>query len=107
GAVSNETNDPLANINIIYTGDNYGCTLDLKIDIGGKTFTPSGNEYLVEGLKQGNQPYSITGNIACPNLGTCGVNRSGYINIIPNQNYYVVWNTTEAGGCEIILSMDN
>lgn len=101
-----EPEEVLASIYVIYTGDDYGCALDLKINIGGKIFTPTGNEYLISGLKQGTQPYSITGNIGCPNQGTCAANGSGNLDIIPNGNYYVSWNTTEVGNCAIKLSMN-
>jgi hypothetical protein len=100
-----EPEESLTSIYVIYTGDDYGCALDLKINIGGKIFTPVGNEYLISGLKQGTQPYSITGIIGCPNQGTCTANGSGNLEIIPNGNYYVSWNTTEVGNCAIKLSM--
>jgi|GEM_PF-2515147 len=104
--ISEDPDETLANITIIYTGDNYSCNLALQINIAGKTFSPSANEFLASGLKQGNQTYSITGNISCPNIGSCSVNGSGEIDIIPNKNYYIVWNNTATGGCEITLSMN-
>lgn len=103
----NLPSETLTSINLIYTGDNYGCNLNLQMKIGSKEFAPDGYHFVVSGLKQGMQEFTITGNINCPTIGSCSVNKSGKLEIIPNGNYYIAWNNSAPGTCDISLRLEN
>jgi len=80
-------------ININYRGDNLGCALYLNIEIGGMSFTPTGYTFRVSGIPIGRQYYSINATANCFYYGSYLLTGTGYINVIPNKNYYVNWGT--------------
>jgi hypothetical protein len=86
-------------INVAYTGDNFGCTLPISINIGDQEFYPKGNLYQAVGIKTGQQKYQIGGQIYCPTIGNCQLYGEGLINIIPGNTYYVAWQNVSVGQC--------
>lgn len=89
---------------VAYTGDNYGCMLPISITIGGYVFQPTGNWFTVSNIPAGRQPYQITGQIQCGTYGTCQAFGEGYIDVYPNQTFYVGWQNTDVGQCSIWLT---
>ena len=82
----------LVDVTLNYMGDIYDCALDLRINIAGQTYTPTGNSVLLRDLKSGNQSFSVTGQIDCGYEGSCVASGSGQVYIVANTNYYVMWN---------------
>lgn len=81
----------LVDVNLIYMGDMYGCTLDLAINIGGRGFRPNGNRVVLDQLKAGYQNYGINGEIDCGYDGNCEASGTGQVFIQANANYYIMW----------------
>lgn len=88
----NTVSDKRVTATLKYMGDIYDCALDLSIRIGDKTYTPMGNSVLLQGLKSGNQSYSVNGYIDCGYEGNCNASGTGQVYINANANYYVMWN---------------
>lgn len=88
----NTVSDKRVTATLKYMGDIYDCALDLSIRIGDQTYTPMGNSVLLQGLKSGNQSYSVNGYIDCGYEGNCNASGTGQVFINPNANYYVMWN---------------
>jgi hypothetical protein len=92
------------NIMIGYAGDWFACRLDLGIKIGTKTFRPTANPYSVRGIPLGDQNYTITGQIGCPNLGACVATGAGSINVQDGGLYSLSWANVALGGCRVALT---
>ncbi len=92
-----------ASIQIIYTGDNYGCNLPISINIGGKIFNPTSNPFNISGIPLGEQTYAIRGQINCQTIGSCNAAGQGYINITENATVYIGWKSVNYGQCQIWL----
>jgi serine/threonine-protein kinase len=92
-----------ANITVAYTGDSYGCTLLLKINIGGRSFQPTGSSYAVSGVPVGVQNYGVTGTIGCRTAGVCTVSGYGTLNILEGSTFNVGWANTSYGRCSVQL----
>lgn len=88
----NTVSDKRVTATLKYMGDIYDCGLDLSIRIGDQTYTPMGNSVLLQGLKSGNQSYSVSGYIDCGYEGNCNASGTGQVYINANANYYVMWN---------------
>lgn len=88
----NTVSDKRVTATLKYMGDIYDCALDLSIRIGDQTYTPMGNSVLLQGLKSGNQSYSVNGYIDCGYEGNCSASGTGQVFINANANYYVMWN---------------
>lgn len=88
----NTVSDKRVTATLKYMGDIYDCALDLSIKIGDQTYTPMGNSVLLQGLKSGNQSYSVNGYIDCGYEGNCNASGTGQVYINANANYYVMWN---------------
>ncbi len=86
-------------ITVAYAPEGYNCGLLLNINIGGRTFTPTSNQFAVDGVPAGLQQYAITGTISCPGLGNCQVYGSDVIDVQPGQTFWVVWQNTQVGQC--------
>ena len=86
-------------INIAYTGDYFACSLPVSIAIGDQQFNPHGNLFQASGIQTGQQKYQINGQIVCPSIGNCQVYGEGFINVIPNNTYYIGWQNTAFGQC--------
>ena len=86
-------------INVAYSGDVYGCTLPITIDIGGVAFVPTGNYYTVSGVGVGTRNYQISGQIHCPGVGSCQVYGQGAIAVQPQQTYQLLWQNTGYAEC--------
>lgn len=81
----------LVNVNLIYMGDMYDCTLDLAINIAGRGFRPNSNRVVLDQLKPGYQNYGISGQIDCGYDGNCEASGTGQLFIQANANYYIMW----------------
>ncbi len=93
-----------ATIQIIYPGDNYGCSLPITITIGDKTFNPTGNSFQVSGIPYGPQQYTIQGQVNCLLIGNCQASGQGTIDIRENSIFYVRWQNTAYAQCTILLT---
>jgi len=92
-----------ANITVDYTGDWYACSLYLNMNIGNKSFRPTGNSYAVSGVPVGTQNYGISGTIGCPTAGVCTASGYGTLNIWDGEMFNVVWANTSYGHCTVQL----
>ena len=99
-----EPEPELASIDLVYTGDQYGCTLHLTVQVDGQTVLPSGNRFTIRNLPKGVQDYSIRGTISCLTVGSCTATGSGAIEVVVGHTYYVSWLNTTAGGCDVALN---
>jgi len=90
-------------ITIAYSGDMYGCGLQLGMNIGGLQFVPIGNSFVVYNVPVGIQQYSISGTIACAAIGNCTAGGNGQINIVQGGTYWIRWNNTGYAQCTIQL----
>lgn len=79
-------------VQLVYTGDQYGCSLPITVTIGGRTFQPQGNAMSLPNVPLGEQNYTIQGNIMCPGVGNCTAYGEGSIDVYPNATFYVGWN---------------
>jgi hypothetical protein len=94
----------LASIDIVYTGDQYGCVLNLVFEVGGQTVQPSGSRFPVRNVQPGVQQYEVRGSISCATLGNCAANGSGVVDVNDGDEYYVTWLNTSIGGCDVTLN---
>ncbi len=85
------THQNLTNITLIYSGDDYGCALDIYITVGGRTINPTGNTVYLNNVPLGNQNYSITGVINCGTYGYCTASGQDYLEITQGGIYYIMW----------------
>jgi serine/threonine protein kinase len=92
-----------ANITVVYTGDMYGCNLVLNMNVGGRTFHPTGSSYAVSTVPAGVQNYAINGTISCRTIGRCTASGSGSLNILEGKTYDVMWHNTSYGQCNVQL----
>ena len=102
-AVSKALKAQTTQITIAYTGDMFGCNLQLSINIGGVQFVPLSNSYLVANIPVGLQNYTISGNIACALAGSCAAGGTGQINVVPGGTYLVQWANTSYAQCTVQL----
>jgi Trypsin-like peptidase domain/PEGA domain len=93
----------VGNMRLQYTGDYLACTLALEVTIGDKTFRPTGNSFAVRDVPLGDQDYSISGRIGCPNAGICNVRGSGSIDVRDGSIFNVTWANTAYGTCDVEL----
>lgn len=79
-------------IQILYRGDNLYCNLATNIVVGGKpaAFVQQ-NQFVVDDIGTGSQLYSISGQVNCPQTGSCMLGGEGTINVAENSSYYLVW----------------
>lgn len=91
------------NINVIYQGDQFGCTLPISITIGDKTFQPTSNAYTAYDIPLGTQQYRIQGNINCTSIGGCAAYGEGLINVRENSTFAIRWQNTAFAQCSIGL----
>lgn len=94
--------EELTSINLIYTGDNFGCILDLEISIDGKKYPFTGGTKIISGLNIGPLDYVITGKINCQ-ANSCSTYGTGILNVYSKASYYIVWNGSSPNQCEIYL----
>jgi hypothetical protein len=88
---SNQSNNSGSTINIIYAGDEYGCIVDVIIDIAGIKLAPTGNSVYMYNVPNGIQNYSITGMIDCGDYGYCNTSGNDIVDIQNNNVYYLMW----------------
>lgn len=91
------------NVNIIYQGDQFGCTLPVSITIGDKTFQPTSNAYTAYDIPLGTQQYRIQGTINCTSIGGCTAYGEGLINVRENATFAIRWQNTAYAQCSIGL----
>jgi hypothetical protein len=94
----------LASVDLVYTGDQYGCALHLTFEIDEQTVIPTGNRFSVRNLSPGARDYSVRGTISCPQAGVCTASGAGVIDVADGREYYVSWLVTTAGGCDVALN---
>lgn len=86
-----------------YMGDNNNCVLNISVNIGGKNYAPTSNSFALADVPVGYQDYVISGMITC-NVGTCTAEGRGSLEIRAGASYYVVWENTNYGYCEVYLA---
>jgi hypothetical protein len=91
-------------IDLVYTGDNLGCLLQLIVQIGRQTVQPTGNRFTVRNVQTGVQQYAIRGSISCVSAGVCTATGSGRIDVVDGHNYFVRWLNTAVGACDVTLN---
>lgn len=92
-----------ATIQLVYTGDPYGCNLPITIAVADRSIQPTSNLAVLHDVPVGLQNYQINGQIVCPGIGMCTANGSGRIDIIAGKTYYVAWQNTSPQYCEVVL----
>lgn len=90
-------------VNIIYQGDQYGCSLPVTITIGDKTFQPTSNSYTAYDIPLGAQQYRIEGTINCAAIGGCNAFGQGTLNVRENATFAIRWQNTAYAQCSIGL----
>jgi hypothetical protein len=90
-------------IQVRYTGDYYACSLDLRITIGSKSFTPRSNLSTFRGVELGMQEYRVRGRIGCPGVGMCMVSGGGSVDVSDGAVFDVVWANTGYAACTVEL----
>lgn len=80
-----------ATITLKYMGDALDCSLNLFVNIGGRSFNPDSNPFRVGNIPAGAQNYSIGGTISC-SYESCQAAGEGTLYIQDNAEYYVMWN---------------
>jgi hypothetical protein len=94
---------PTATVTLRYTGDAYGCTLDLALQVGQSRFVPTSSIYVLDDLPEGPTAYSIGGAIGCPTLGACTVQGAGTLDVRDGAVYDLVWQNTGYAQCQATL----
>ena len=92
-------------IQVLYRGDYFYCTINADIIIGGKQAVfMQQNQSVVNNIETGNQLYSISGQVSCPQSGSCLLGGQGNIDVVENGSYYLVWQGgTGTGQCVAAL----
>jgi len=90
-------------VQIIYQGDQYGCSLPITITIGDRTFQPTSNSYTAYDIPIGSQQYRIQGNINCTAIGGCTAYGEGLIHVRENATFAIRWQNTAYAQCSIGL----
>lgn len=93
-----------AEVQLVYPGDNYGCVLQMIVNIGGQTAYPNGSSFTMENVPTGVQRYSIRGTISCQTVGHCTATGSGSVSVSDGVSYTVNWLNTAVGRCTVTLS---
>ena len=91
---SYEENTPAqtTSISVLYRGDYLYCTLNVDIVVGGmQAAFVQQNKFVVNGLEAGSQLYSISGQVVCPQAGSCLLGGQGTIDVVEDGTYYLVW----------------
>ena len=91
------------NINLAYAGDQYSCRLLLDVSIGGRSFVPLANFFPVSNVPLGEQPYSISGRIDCPMVGSCIARGNGQVRVEEGSTFSVLWANSSYGTCDVHL----
>jgi len=92
------------NITLIYSGDDMGCALNVTLNVGGQTITPTSSNVYLNNVPLGNQNYSISGLIDCGIYGSCNVSGQDILEITPNGRYYLVWLNDDGDAyCDAVL----
>lgn len=101
-------NEPQANergeVNLVYTGDTFGCSLRLTVKIGDQSAFPEGNSYVMRNVELGLTEYSVRGAISCTSLGNCEATGSGTIDVDDGSSYHVSWLNTSVGHCDVTIA---
>jgi hypothetical protein len=92
-----------ADVDLVYLGDNYGCNLQIVVNIGGQTAQPTGNRYTISNVPVGDQHYTVRGTITCATVGQCAASGSGNLTVMDGAEYDVVWLNTAVGRCDVTL----
>ena len=99
------TRDDRAAVELVYTGDNYGCDIQVIVNIGGQTAQPTGSSYVMDNVPTGVQRYTIRGVIGCASLGgQCTASGSGSVSVSDGASYRVTWLLTATGRCTVTLA---
>jgi hypothetical protein len=104
GASFSDSQGETGSINIAYTPDQAGCSLNIAIQLekNNRTITPAGNYFTVHSLLMGQENYSIYGNITCAVLGfSCIASGADTLYLEDGGTYNVVWQEAAPGMCGI------
>lgn len=94
----------LAAIDLVYSGDAYGCVLQITVDVGGRSAQPTGNRFTMREVPTGPQDYAISGTISCAVAGFCTASGEGVIDVVDGRSYSVSWQNTGIGQCRVSLT---
>lgn len=95
----------LADVQVSYSGDQLGCTLNLSVSIDGEGVVPRTDPFTVPDVSFGLVDYLVTGTIVCPTVGSCQAYGEGSLNV--RQDYQVFqlsWLNTGVGQCGVMLN---
>jgi hypothetical protein len=90
-------------IMISYAGDQFVCSLQIKVTIGDKRVTPTSNNVTVRDVPLGDQPYTIDGQIGCPGRGICRASGGGTLEVRDGATYNLIWANTGYAACNVEL----
>jgi len=94
-------------VKIAYEGDMYACRVAIRIEIGSKSFRPTGSAYRASGVPLGEQDYNISGGIGCPTPSgafvSCQATGSGSLDLSDGDTVTVSWANTGPGVCTVQL----
>jgi len=84
----------------------YGCSLQIGVNIGGTSANPSSNPFTVQNVPLGRQNYQITGQVACSLYGgqVCVAQGRGTITVDPDGTYGLQLSPIDPGKpCQVTL----
>ncbi|WP_433680647.1 hypothetical protein [Nocardia sp. CA-119907] len=92
-----------AAINLVYSGDPYGCLVNLTVQVGDQAASPTSDHYHMRGVATGVQTYGIQGTIECQNTGKCNASGQGTVNVVDGAVYDLAWKNREVNYCTVTL----
>ena len=90
-------------VRLSYAGDLYGCSLQLRFTIGGRSVTPTSNTFSITNVPLGEQDYEVRGRIGCPGVGVCEARGTGTVDVNDGDTYQVFWSNTSYARCDVGL----
>ena len=84
----------------------YGCSLQISVNIGGISANPTSNLYTIQNVPVGRQNYKITGQVSCSLYGgqVCGAQGRGMITVDKDGTYGLQLSPIEPGKtCQVTL----
>jgi CHAT domain len=88
---------------IEYPGDQYACTVNIRVFVGDRSYQPTGQRFVAEDIPIGNVLYIIEGAIACPTIGTCNATGRDVVDLASGDTLHLLWRNTTYGQCQVSL----
>lgn len=80
------------------------CQLDIKVSVAGKDILLEGGRIELNNIDAGTYPYEITGQVSCNGSPQWPAIGKGTITVRPNTVYYLYWERTKYGKCDMWIN---